>query len=120
MAIRKGFPDSWGNKRVTVIEMVGPASYVQYTAPTTGGQDVQVDPAGGVKTIDWAAGSVTQDGLHRAEVVQIEASTLRGVSLGDTQLVLKWYVVATGAEVAAAVDLSAAAKTIRLLVVGDK
>jgi len=120
MAAREGYPTSFGDKRVTIIETVGPASYTQYTAPSTGGQDIQVDPAGGVKTIDWAMGSVSADGLHRAEVVQIEASTLRGVSLGATQLVLKWYVVATGAEVAGAVDLSAAGKTVSILVIGPK
>lgn len=120
MAARKGFPDAWGSKRVTVIETVGPSSYSQYTAPSTGGQDVQVLPAGGVKNIDFAVAGASRDGVHRAEVVQIEASNVNGVSLGETQLILKWYVIASGAEVAGAVDLSAAAKTVRILVVGDK
>ena len=121
MTAREGFPDSWGAKRVTVITTVGPASYTQYTAPTTGGQDVNVLPQGGVKTVDWAAGSVSADGLHRAEVVQIEAGPVLGnPALADARLVLKWYVVATGAEVAGAVDLSAVGKTVRILVVGPK
>lgn len=120
MTAREGFPDSWGAKRVTVIETVGPASYTQYTAPSTGGQEVQVNPAGGVKAVDWAAGSVSADGVHRAEVVQIEASSVNGVTLGETQLILKWYVVSTGAEVGAGVDLSAVGKTVRILVVGPK
>jgi len=120
MTAREGFPDSWGSHRATVIETVGPASYTQYTAPTTGGQDVNVLPQGGVKTVDWAAGSVSADGLHRAEVVQIEASPVLGQTLANSRLVLKWYVVATGAEVAGGVDLSAAGKKVRILVVGPK
>lgn len=118
--LSKDYPTSWGNVRASIVAMVGPASYTQYTAPTTGGQDVQASPAAGVKTIDWAAGSVTRDGLHRAEVVQIEASSVNGVTLANSRLVLKWYVVSTGAEVAGGVNLSAAAKTIRLLIIGPK
>lgn len=114
-----GYPCSIGSKLITVVSMVGPASYTQYTAPTTGGQDVQGAPYG-VKVIDVAFGGVTADGLHRAEVVQLESSTVNGLSVGNTRLVLKWYVVATGAEVAGGVDLSTAAKTIRLTIIGDR
>jgi len=113
-----GYPDSWGAKRASVAEINGPASYTQYTAPTTGGQDVRVGPTFGIKTCDFAVGGVTTDGLHRAEVVQIEAASVNGVTLANAQLVLKWYVVATGSEVAGAVDLSA--KVVRLFAVGPK
>lgn len=120
MPRRNGFPDSWGSKRVSVFTTVGPASYTQYTAPTTGGEDIDVGPQSGVKNVDFAIGSVTQDGLHRAEVVRIEASVVNGVSLGDTRIVLKWYVVSSGAEVAGGVNLSAVGKTARVLIIGDK
>jgi len=120
MAPRSGFPTSFGNKRVSIFETVGPASYTQYTAPSTGGQTLQGLPDAGVKIIDQAYGAVSADGLHRAEVVQIEQSTVGGVAVGDTQIRLKWYVVATGAEVAAMVDLSTVGKTVRILVIGDR
>lgn len=113
-----GYPDAWGNKRVSVFPVTGPAAYTQYTAPSTGGQDVRVLPAAGVKGVDFAIGAVSTDGLHRAEVVQIEAASYNGVTVPRMQLVLKWYVVATGAEVAAMVDLSTT--TVYLFVIGDK
>jgi len=114
---RAGFPTSWGNKRVSSITIAGPASYTQYTAPTTGGQDVPLLPVLGIKTADVAYGSVISDGLHRAQVVQIEASAVGGVTIPRSRLVLKWYVVSTGAEVAGGTNLST--KTVDLLVIGD-
>ncbi len=121
MVARQGFPDSWGSKKVTVITVTGPASYAAYTGGSTGGQDVQALPSGGVKVIDFAIGGPAASGLFRAEVVQIEASTVLGVSLTRTQLILKWIVVATATEdleVVAAVDLSG--ETVDVLIVGDK
>lgn len=112
-----GYPTSWGSNRVSVFPVVGPVTYAPYTAPSTGGQDVQVSGPSGVKTVDFAQGAVSVSGLYRAEVVQIEASALNGQTLSRTRLVLKWYVVATGAE-AGAVDLSA--ETVNLLVIGPK
>lgn len=114
---RDGFPTSWGSNRASVFPVTGPELYAAYTAPSTGGQDVQVSGPSGVKTVDFAIGSVSYSGLYRAEVVQIEASSLNGVTLTRTQLVLKWYVVATGAE-AGAIDLSA--ETVDILVIGPK
>jgi len=111
-----GFPTSWGNKRASVFPVTGPALYTQYTAPTTGGQDVPLHPNAGIKFADFAIGAVSTDGLHRAEVVQIEPSSLGGVTVPASRLVLKWYVVATGSEVAGAVDLSDT--TVNILVVG--
>jgi hypothetical protein len=96
----------------------GPSSYTQYTAPSTGGQDVEGLANFGVKFIDQAYGAVSEDGTHRAEVVQVEASVVLGVSLSRTRLVLKWYVVAGGAEVAGTFDLSG--QTVRIKVDGDK
>jgi len=115
---RDGYPDAWGNKRVSVFPVTGPASYAQYTAPTTGGQDVRVMPAAGVKSVDFAVGAVSTDGVHRAEVVQIEAASYNGLTMPRMQLVLKWYVVSTGAEVGAGVNLST--KTVYVWVVGEK
>jgi hypothetical protein len=118
MARVNGFPQSIGYKMLGAADISGPASYSQYTAPSTGGQDVQALPEFGVKQVDLAMGGVSVAGTHRAEVVQIEASTVNGVSLGATRLVLKWYVVATGAEAAGSANLSG--QTVRVLVIGDK
>ena len=116
MAPRSGFPTSFGNKRASIFSVVGPASYAAYTAPSPGGQDVQTRGPAGVPLIDQAFGAISYSGLYRAEVVQIEASSISGVTTARTQLVLKWYVVSTAAEVAGAVDLSA--ETVDITVLG--
>jgi len=111
-----GFPDAWGNKRVSVMRVTGPASYAQYTAPTTGGQDVPLQPNSGVKFADFAIGAVSDAGTHRAEVVQIEPSLVGGLTVPRTRLVLKWYLLSTGAEIGGGVNLSA--QTVSIWVVG--
>lgn len=113
-----GYPDAWGSKRVSVFPVVGPSSYTQYTAPSTGGQNVNISPASGVKVADFAVGGVSKSGLYRADVVQIEAGPVNGQTVVGGRLVLKWYVVATGSEVANAFDLDA--ETVNLFVVGPK
>ena len=115
---KEGYPDSFGAKRSSIFPVTGPASYAQYTAPSTGGQDVQVSGPSGLKMVDYVQGGVTQSGLYRVEVVQYEASTLNGVPVASSQIVLKWYVVATGAEVAALTDLSD--ETVYLFGLGQK
>lgn len=118
MARVNGYPQPVGAKLHGQADITGPASYTQYTAPTTGGQDVESLANFGVKYIDQAYGAVSEDGTHRAEVVQIEASTVLGVSLARSLLILKWYVVAGGAEVAGSFDLSE--QVVRIKVEGDK
>jgi hypothetical protein len=113
-----GYPGVWGSQRASVFPVTGPDSYTTYVAPSTGGQDVQVSGPAGVKTIDFAIGGVSESGLYRAEVVQIESSDLNGVTLARTQLVLKWYTIATGAAVNNGVDLSG--ETVNILVIGPK
>lgn len=114
----EGYPDSWGAKKVSLFPVAGPASYAQYTAPTTGGQDVDINGPSGLKTVDAAYGGITTDGLYRAEVVRVEAATVNGVTLAGARIVLKWYVVATGAQVGAAVNLSGS--TVNILALGQK
>ncbi len=111
-----GFPTSWGNKRVTVMRIVGPVLYSVYTAPTTGGQDVAIAPAGGIKTADFAVGAVSDSGLYRVDVVRLEASTVGGVSVPKSRAVLRWEVISTGSQ-AGAIDLSA--ETVSILVCGS-
>ena len=118
MPARAGYPTSWGSSRASVVTIVGPASYTQFTAPSVGGQDVLVEPEAGMKFVDFAIGGSSDDGTHRAEVVHYEAGTIRGTVVTDAVFVLKWYVIATDVEVGAAVDISG--QTIRVLVIGPK
>lgn len=118
MAPKAGFPDAWGSKRVSVFPVTGPSSYAQYTAPSTGGQDVNLLPQAGIKIADFAVGGVSRSGLYRAEVVQIEAGPVNGQTVAGARLVLKWYVVATGSQVAGAVDLDA--EIVDIFVIGPK
>lgn len=118
MRPRDGYPTSFGSSRASVFPINGPASYTQYTAPATGGQVVTLQGPSGVKVADFVIGAVTTDGLHRAEVVQIEAASVNGQTLANAAVRLKWYVVATGAEVAGAVNLSS--KVVYLFVLGAK
>jgi hypothetical protein len=115
---RDGYPAPWGSQLASVFPVNGPSSYTQYTAPTTGGQSVTLQGPSGVKIADFVVGAVTTDGLHRAEVVQYIAGTVSGRSLARAAVILKWYVVAGGAEVAGGVNLSA--KVVNLLVIGPK
>lgn len=115
---RDGYPASWGYQYVSVFPINGPSSYTQYTAPTTGGQQITLQGPSGVKILDFVIGAVTTDGLHRAEVVAYIAGTVGGRSVARAAVILKWYVVSTGAEVAAMVDLSS--KIVNLLAIGAK
>lgn len=117
MVLNKNYPTSWGNRRVTIARVTGPASYTQYVAPSTGGVELQAFPEG-VKDVDFAIGSVSDSGNYRAEVVQIEASSVQGRTLGRTLVRLKIYVMATGAEAAALADLDA--ETFSVLVIGGQ
>lgn len=116
---KAGFPTSWGNIRASIQPINGPASYATFTAPTTGGQVVELASTG-LRNILWAEGSInwngTTPGLYRAEVVGIEPGPVGGIDLPGMQVRLKWYVVATGAAVAAEVDLSEI--TVDLLLLG--
>lgn len=113
-----GYPTSWGSSRASVFPVLGPASYTQYTAPSTGGQVVPLLGPSGVKVADFCIGAVSTDGLHRAEVVQIEEAAVNGQTLARAAVRLKWYVVATGSEAAGMADLDTT--TVYLLVVGPK
>ena len=118
MPALNGYPTSWGSSRVSVMTLTGPASYTQFTAPSTGGQDVGAEAQGGVKFVDIAFGGSSDDGTHRVEVVHYEAGAIRGVTVANAVFVVKWYVIASGAEAAALADLSG--QTVRILVVGPK
>lgn len=114
----KEYPDVFGAHRASLFTITGPASYTQYTAPTTGGQVVPVEPSAGMKVADYVWGGVSRAGTHRAEVVGYEPGNIRGVTVPRAQIRLKWYVIATGAEVAGAANISA--QTVELFAIGPK
>lgn len=113
-----GYPTPLGSVLASVFPHNGPASYTQYSAPSTGGDVVNLISESGVKVADIVIGGVDTTGVYRAEAVHYEAATVNGVSLGGAQVRLKYYVIATGAEVAGAVNLSAI--TFNLMVFGQK
>lgn len=121
-----GYPDAFGSKRAAVIPHRGPSSYTQITpgaapALATGGDTVSASEAG-MKFIDFVAGGLTDSGTYRVEAIP---TTVSGVVAEPGRIMgvkatyrLRWVVVATGAEVAGAVDLDA--EIVRLFVIGPK
>ncbi|MGH9421749.1 MAG: hypothetical protein ACRD3J_17355 [Thermoanaerobaculia bacterium] len=121
-----GYPDSFGSHRASVFPHQGPASYVQVTEGTapalaTDGDEVQAIEAG-MKYFEYVSAGLTDSATYRVECIP---ETISGVvaapaSIPQPSLAyrLRWVVVATGAEVAAEVDLSD--EIIRLFAVGPK
>lgn len=104
-----GYPISIGGKRLALSPNghAGPTSYTVVSSPTAGGDFLQASEFG-LKTIDFVATS--SNGTHRV--------TPRNPTSGpSTTVQLKWFVEATGAEVAGAVNLSTS--VISLFVIGE-
>ena len=74
----------------------GPSSYVQIA----GGGDVLAAQEFGLKFLERVSGGYTSDGLYQVVAINPTNGPVATVAL-------KWIVVATGAEVAAAFNLSA-------------
>lgn len=113
-----GYPTIIGDHKLSVFAHQGPASYVQMTTgPLAGGDTVTVAEAGlhsfdAVIPID-----LSDSGLYRVEgVAPVGNPSTNPQGAMATAWKLRWVVVATGAEVAAEVDLSA--QTVRLQAVG--
>ena len=112
------YPDSFGAHRACVFSHAGPASYTQMTTgPLAGGNTVQAVEAG-IKYFD----AVIPVGLSDSGVYRVEAVAPVGNPSTNKQAAhatswrLRWVVVATGAEAAALLDLSA--QTVRLFALG--
>jgi len=111
-----GFPTSWGSTRASIFPHAGPASYVQIVVSTSAGDKALASEAG-LKYFDFLVGGLTDSGTYRVECIPIGPSTsIQGAPA--INYLLRWVVVATGAEVAGAVGLSA--QVVRLLAVGPK
>lgn len=104
-----GYPTVIGDKAVTCVDHTGPASYTthgeSFGAPNQFGGVNQF----GLRNYDWIGGGVSQSGTYAVE------GRLTG-SGNQVTFKLVWSVVATGAEVANATNLSG--ETVRLLLVG--
>jgi hypothetical protein len=115
-----GYPFYIGSKKILVVDYKGPASY------TTGGESLTAKEfgQGGIDAIEplnkqWL--EITQGGVATYQLV---AASLSGTYFATikfgasaqgavSSVTIQWWVVATGAEVAAAVDLSS--EVVRLL-----
>ena len=107
----KGFPDPVGGRSVLcVVDHQGPASY------TTGGetfpqQGIYGGPNSlGLRSILWCSGGTSEGGLYRVIPIFGGGGGVHGT------IKLQWWVISTGDQVAADVDLSGS--VIRLLTIG--
>jgi hypothetical protein len=107
---------AWGDRPYAIIDLAGPASYAQVVngvapAQPTGGQAVVPSAFGlvaGLEGIFVVGGSTS--GTY---IVQAFQATSYNQGLPNPTWILRWIVAATGAEVAAAVNLST--ETVRLI-----
>jgi hypothetical protein len=114
-----GYDTSWGNKKVWQGHLIGPTSYVTggiaFTASALGWGGIEFLVAD-----NWQVATVN------SQTILIPASLsgnyFVGIKLASTasgavaSFTIQWYVTSTGAEVGAAVNLSA--EKVRLLAVG--
>lgn len=116
-----GYPTSFGSSEACVTGITGPASYTQVvtgTAPAvaTGGQTIRARDFG-LKFFDYVSAGLEDDGINRVECIPGAQSGV-GPKGACTTYTLRWVVVATGAEVAALVNLST--KIVRVFAIGPK
>lgn len=118
MAPLANYPDSFGSHRATVFPHTGPASYVQFTdTPVLAGDTVYASESGihGFDAVIPVGLSDSGTYLVQGVAPAGNPSTSRNGAQATTWI-LRWVVVATGAEVAAAVNLSA--EVVRLFALG--
>lgn len=116
-----GFPVSWGANLASVNGIAGPTSYTQLSAGTapavaTGGHRIYPRDFG-LKYFDFVTANLTDTGVNRVECIPGEQSAIgpKGTAAWYT---LRYVVVATGAQVAGAVNLST--EIVRVLAIGPK
>lgn len=118
MSLLGDYPDSFGAHRASVIGHAGPASYTQLTAAPVAGGDTVEAKAAGLKYLDALLPcGLSDSGTYRVEaVVSAGHPTTNKAAAPSPTFKLRWVVVATGAEVAGAVNLSA--EVVRLFALG--
>lgn len=98
----KGFPDTWGEHNVPLVDHKGPSSYAS-------GGEVITAPFLGPRIYAFIVGGLTYSGTYRVDAIYGSTGLRSSVNL-------KWTVASTGQEVAGGVNLSG--ETVRLLVIG--
>ena len=117
MAPLAGFPDSFGSHRASVFPHTGPASYTQMTTgPLAGGNTVEAVEAGLTFFDAVIPIGLSDSGVYRVEAVAPVGNPSTGDGAASQTWKLRWVVVATGAEVAGAFNLSA--QVVRLFALG--
>ena len=109
MTILAGYETYIGNKKMAIVDITGPNPYVNTATFSTSGQPITAAQLGW-GGIEMIIGSVSSDGLDNVVI----GSPTGGVAAATVNL--HWFVIATAAEVANGVDLSA--KTVRLVIIG--
>ena len=107
---------AWGDRPYAIIDLAGPSSYTVVTtaSPPTGGQAVTPATFGlvaGLEGIFMVGASKT--GTYGVRAMQATAYN-QGQNNGTW--IVQWFVLATGAEVTAATNLSS--ETVRLIAFG--
>jgi len=112
--ILPGYPQDVGAKKEVVFDHDGPASYNNTGTPLTSGETINATDlgAGGIDYCE--TDSLSSDGLNYAYVMILSQSTSGNWGNIVQSIVIRWFVVATGAEVANAVNLSTKSIRIRL------
>src|SRR5262249_37362825 len=110
---RFSYPKVPGDTLESMVDVTGPASYTQLVVgtPPTGGQAVTATECG-LQSIDWVQSMGSDNGQY--DIVCVPVAFTLGNPLASVRL--QWIISATGAEAAAAANLSA--RTVRLFVKG--
>ena len=112
-----GYPTIIGDHKLGGIGHTGPASYTQMTTGPLAGGDTVTAREFGLQTLDGVFPvGLSDSGVYRVEgVAPVGNPSIDNVAARATAWRLRWVVVATGAEAAGALDLSA--QTVRLFAV---
>ena len=112
-----GYPQPVGAKYEMVIDHDGPASYNNTGVTLTSGETINASDLG-FGGIEYAeADAVSSDGVNYVYVMNLNQSTSGPMANALPSVVLRWFVLATGLEVANAVNLSGKSIRVRLRLV---
>lgn len=114
MANRIVSDEIWGKQHIIIIDHDGPASYTNSGVFSTSGETVNASDlgVGGFDFVDEI--TLSSDGLNTVEIAFPSISTSGNFGDAQTKFTVHWFVAASGAEVANAVNLSTKAVRLRL------
>lgn len=116
-----GYRTSVGSSSLSIMGIQGPSSYTQITPGTapavaTGGQQITAAQFG-LKYFDHVSAGLTDTAINRVECIPGGRSN-NAPQGACTTYTLRWVVVATGSQVAGAVNLST--EWVRVKAIGPK